>query len=101
MKKFLTSIDVILLICSAKEPLLTCSLLMRCLLNSSSFKHLHYKCLPDWHVHEKIFVVMVHHECVIKEDCSIGHIGYGDQVPDNVLEHVMGTPHLDQVLGLL
>ena len=45
--------------------------------------------------------MMVHHEGVIKEDSSIGHIGNGDQVPDNILEQVMRAPHLDQVLSLL
>ena len=57
--------------------------------------------LPDRNVQEKILEVMVHHEGVIIKDGSIGDIGEGDQVPDNVLEHVMRAPHLDQVLGLL
>ena len=43
---------------------------------------------------------MIHHECFIKEDGSIGDIGDIDNVPDNVMEHVMRAPHLDQVLCL-
>ena len=43
---------------------------------------------------------MIYHECFIKEDGSIGDISDIDNVPDNVLEHVMRTPHLDQVLCL-
>ena len=51
--------------------------------------------LPDRHIQEEILEVMVHHEGVIIEDGSIGDIGDSDQVPDNVLEHVMRSPHLD------
>ena len=43
---------------------------------------------------------MVQHECVIVEDDSIGHICDSGEVSDNVLEHVMRAPHLDQVLCL-
>ena len=57
--------------------------------------------VPDRHVQEKVLEVMVHHEGVIKEDCSIGDIGDSDQIPDNVLEEIMRAPHLDQVLCLL
>ena len=57
-------------------------------------------CLPERDVHEKITAVM-DCESVIKEDCGSGHIICGDQIPHNVLEHVMGTSHLDQVLCLL
>lgn len=59
------------------------------------------KSAPDGHVQEEILEVMVHNEGVIIEDGSICDIGDSDQVPDNVLEHVMWSPHLDQVLGLL
>ena len=52
-------------------------------------------------VQQKLLRVMVHHEGVIKEDCSIGDIGDSDEIPDNVLEQVMRAPHLDQVLCLL
>ena len=58
-------------------------------------------CLPDRHVQKEILVMMAHHEGFIKEDCCIGDVGDCDQVPDNVLEHVMRTPNLDQVLCLL
>ena len=57
--------------------------------------------VPDMNVQQKLLRVMVHHEGVIKEDCSIGDIGDSDEIPDNVLEHVMRAPHLDQVLCLL
>ena len=43
----------------------------------------------------------MHKEWFIKEYRSIGDICSCDQVPDNVLEHVMRAPHLDQVLCLL
>ena len=59
------------------------------------------KCIPDRHVEEKVLEVMVHHEGIIKENCSIGDICDSDQVPDNVLEQVMRASHLDQVLSLL
>ena len=51
--------------------------------------------VPDRHVQKEILEVMVHHEGVIIEDDSIGDIGDSDQVPDNVLERVMRSPHLD------
>ena len=51
--------------------------------------------VPDRHVQEEMLEVMVHYEGVIIEDGSIGYIGDSDQVADNVLEHVMWSPHLD------
>ena len=44
---------------------------------------------------------MIYHECFIKEDGSIGDISDIDNVPDNILEHVIRAPHLNQVLCLL
>ena len=57
--------------------------------------------VPDMNVQQKLLRVMVHHEGVIIEDCSIVNIGDGDQVPDNVREQVVRAPQLDQVLCLL
>ena len=103
MKKFLIFLDVIHLICSAKESsegtifLKTCLQIVLVIYRNLIIN----KSVPDRNVQEKILEVMVHHECVIIEDSSSVDIGDGDQVPDNVREQIMRAPHLDQVLCLL
>ena len=58
--------------------------------------------MSDWKLRQ-YFIVMVflHYKWVIIEYCSICDVGNSCKVLDNVLEHVMGASHLDQVLCLL